>query len=450
MQIQNPAESGKRPHVVIVGAGFGGLAVAHGLRSADVDVTIVDRQNHHLFQPLLYQVATAALSPADIAAPIRTIVRSQRHTHVLLDEVTGVDANTRSLSLATGATLAYDFLVLASGARHSYFGHDDWAEHAPGIKTIDDATRVRSKILLAMELAETNRQENVSRRDEFLTFVIIGGGPTGVEMAGAVAELTRHMAAMDFHFVTPTCVRILLVEAGSRLLATFPQDLGEAARKALESLGVKVMLNSRVTAIDEHGITMGEEHIDTMTVIWAAGFQASAAAQWLGAKSDRGGRVLVEPDLSVPGRPEIYVIGDTAAVIDRNGQPVPGIAPAAKQEGAHVAKLITARTRGQNATTPFRYRNFGTLATVGRQKAVIDFGWMRMSGLAAWLIWSTAHLYFLVGFRSRLIVGMNWLWNYLTFNRGARLITGGGLAKAPPEIRQLPIASPAPSLSLAG
>jgi NADH dehydrogenase FAD-containing subunit len=275
-----------------------------------------------------------------------------------------------------------------------------------------------------MERAETNRQENVSRRDEFLTFVVVGGGPTGVEMAGAVAELTRHMAAMDFNHITPRCVQILLVEAGPRLLATFPDALGEAARRSLESLGVSVRLDSPVTRIDEAGIAIGEETIETTTVIWAAGIEASDAAAWLDAPSDRAGRVCVEPDLSAPGYPEIFVIGDTATVTDRAGRLVPGIAPAAKQQGAHVARTIAARVEGHRAPKPFRYRDFGTLATIGRRRAVIDFGWMRLTGLPAWLVWSTAHLYFLVGFRNRMVVGMNWLWNYLTFNRGARLITG--------------------------
>lgn len=410
--------------MVVVGAGFGGLSAANGLGSAQVDLTIVDRQNHHLFQPLLYQVATAGLSPADIAAPIRAIVRGRPRTQVLLDEVTGVCTDARRLSLASGATLGYDFLVLACGARHSYFGHDEWAAHAPGIKTIDDAIRVRAKILLAMERAETNRQEDVARRDEFLNFVVIGGGPTGVEMAGAIAELTRHTAAMDFHFITPACVRIILIEAADRLLGAFHEALGERAGKDLESLGVKVRLNARVTAIDESGVTIGDERIETRTVIWAAGFQASEAAMWLGVPGDRGGRAIVEPNLAAPGHANIFVIGDTASVSDEKGRAVPGLAPAAKQQGAYVARTIRARVLGGRAPGPFRYRNRGTLATIGRRRAVIDLGWTRVTGLPAWLLWSTAHLYFLVGFRSRLVVGVNWLWNYLTFNRGARLITG--------------------------
>jgi NADH dehydrogenase FAD-containing subunit len=326
--------------------------------------------------------------------------------------------------MATGATMAYDYLVLATGAKHSYFGRDDWAEHAPGIKTIDDAIRVRAKILLALERAETNRQENVSQRDEHLTFVIVGGGPTGVEMAGAVAELTRHAASKDLRFVTPKCVRVILIEAGGRLLASFPEDLSEAARRSLESLGVQVRLDCRVTAIDATGVTVGEDHIKTMTVIWAAGVQASAAGAWLGASCDRAGRVIVGPNLTVPGHDDIFVIGDTASVTDGRQRPVPGVAPAAKQQGAHVAGTIAARVRGARPPAPFRYRDAGSLATIGRQRAVVDLGWLRLKGPVAWMLWSTAHLYFLVGFRNRLVVGMNWLWNYLTFNRGARLITG--------------------------
>jgi NADH dehydrogenase len=419
----DPADR-KRTRVVVVGAGFGGLAVVRGLQHQNVEITLIDRQNHHLFQPLLYQVATAALSPADIAAPVRTIVKRQAHVHVLLDEVVGVTATAKSVSLATGATLDFDVLVLATGARHSYFGNDHWAAHAPGIKTIDDATCVRRKILLAMERAETNRQENVSRRDEYLTFVVIGGGPTGVEMAGAMAELTRHAVSMDFRFITNKCVRIVLIEAGNRLLAAFHEDLGEAAKRALENLGVQVQLGRRVTDIDATGVTVDGDRIETTTVIWAAGVQASAAAAWLGSPGDRAGRVLVEPGLTVPGHSNIYVIGDTAYLTAADGRPVPGVAPAAKQQGQHVARMIADHLAGRQATRPFRYRNYGALATIGRKRAVADFGWIRLQGLPAWLLWSTAHLYFLVGFRNRFVVGATWVWNYLTFDRGARLITG--------------------------
>lgn len=415
---------GRKPRIVIVGAGFGGLSVINGLGRVDAEITLIDRQNHHLFQPLLYQVATAALSPADIAAPIRSIVKRHRQMHVLLDTVTGIDREARMVRLQSGATVEYDSLVLATGAQHSYFGKDHWAEFAPGIKTIDDATRVRRKILLALECAETNRQENVAERKEFLTFVIIGGGPTGVEMAGAIAELTRHATSMEFRYVTPKCVRIILIEAGNRLLANFPEDLAHSARGSLEMLGVDVRLGGRVNHIDATGVVVGEDRIKAATVIWAAGVQASPAAQWLDSPADKAGRVCVAPDMSVPGHPEIFVIGDTAAIARADGRPVPGIAPAAKQQGLHVGRTIAARLAGRAVPGPFRYRDFGTLATIGRKRAVVDFGWNRMKGLPAWLLWSTAHLYFLVGFRNRFVVGITWMWNYLTFDRGARLITG--------------------------
>jgi NADH dehydrogenase FAD-containing subunit len=422
----NPRLPGRdaKPRVVIIGAGFGGLAVARGLAHSGAIITIVDRQNHHVFQPLLYQVATAGLSPADIAAPIRSIVKRQKDTRVLLAEVTGVDTGQRHVLLSDGNTVAYDALVIATGARHSYFGRDEWAAHAPGIKTIDDATHVRRNILLAMERAETIRQESLPDRDEYLTFVVVGGGPTGVEMAGAIAELTRHATDMDFRFITRRCLRVMLVEAGERLLPTFPAKLGDAARKALDGLGVMVRLNGRVTDIGDYGVTIGDERIATTTVIWAAGVQASDAAKWLDAEADRSGRVKVAPDLSVPGQPDVFVIGDTASLVDASGRPVPGVAPAAKQEGMHVARSLLARFTGRRAPPPFRYRNWGNLATIGRKRAVAEIGTLRIAGLPAWLLWSTAHIYFLVGFRNRIVVGANWLWNYLTFERGARLITG--------------------------
>ena len=418
-------------HVVIVGAGFGGLAAARGLRGTGVRVTIVDRQNHHLFQPLLYQVATAGLSPADIAAPIRSIVKDYPDTSVLLDELQHIDTAARRLTLGTGASLTYDTLILATGARHSYFGNDQWAQFAPGIKTIDDATRVRRAVLLAMERAETMRQEDLGERAEYLTFAIVGGGPTGVEMAGAIAELTRHAAEMDFRHITRKCLRVVLIEAGPRLLATFPEDLSAAAKRSLEQLGVEVRLEGRVSEIDAAGVTVNGEVLRAATIVWAAGVQASPAAQWLGIAGDRAGRVPVMPDLSVAGHPDIFVIGDTAAALQPNGKPVPGIAPAAKQQGQHVARTVAARLAGRTAPPPFAYRDYGNLATIGRSKAVADFGWLKLTGLAAWLVWSTAHVYFLVGFRSRLAVGWTWLWNYLTFERGARLITGLGDAPVP-------------------
>jgi NADH:ubiquinone reductase (H+-translocating) len=424
MKLNRPTEPAPKPRIVIIGAGFGGLAVVRGLHNADAEVTLIDRQNHHLFQPLLYQVATAALSPADIAAPIRTIVQDHKQMHVLLDEVSDITPATKQVMLKSGASISFDMLVVATGARHSYFGKDHWAEHAPGIKTIDDATNVRRKILLALEMAETNRQENVESRDEYLTFVVIGGGPTGVEMAGAIAELTRHATSMEFRYVTPKCVKILLIEAGDRLLANFPEQLSAAAKVSLEMLGVEVRLGSRVNDIDATSVLVGDERIATSTIVWAAGVKASRAANWLDAEADKAGRVTVQPDMSVAGYPDIFVIGDTASVNGVDGRPVPGIAPAAKQQGQHVAKIIKARLAGKSHPGPFRYKNFGTLATIGRKRAVVDFGWTQLKGFPAWLLWSTAHLYFLVGFRNRFVVGLTWMWNYLTFERGARLITG--------------------------
>jgi NADH dehydrogenase FAD-containing subunit len=424
LDLRRGARGAPEPHVVIVGAGFGGLAAARALCGRGVRVTIIDRQNHHLFQPLLYQVATAGLSPADIAAPIRSIVAKHENTQVLLDEVTGVDRAAKRVRLASGATVAYDHLILATGARHSYFGNDQWEEHAPGIKTVDDATRVRRTILLALERAETERQENLPGRAEHLTFAIIGGGPTGVEMAGAIAELTRHAAEMDFRHITRDCVRIVLIEAGPRLLATFPDELGEAARRSLKELGVEVRLNGRVTDITAEGVSVDGALLPTCATIWGAGVQASPAARWLDAPADRAGRVQVEPDLSVTGDPDVFVIGDTASIAREDGRPVPGIAPAAKQQGRYVGRLIAARVRGRPVSAPFRYSDWGNLATIGRKRAVVDFGRVRLTGLPAWLLWSTAHIYFLVDFRSRFVVGANWLWNYLTFERGARLITG--------------------------
>lgn len=421
-----------RPRVVIVGAGFGGLSAARRLGRHDVDITVIDRQNHHLFQPLLYQVATAGLSPADIAQPIRGILRGQKHTQVLLDSVCGIDRERREVHLASGATIGFDYLILATGATHSYFGAP-WADRAPGLKTVDDALGIRRTILLALEQAETRRQEKMEERAEFLTFVVVGGGPTGVEMAGAIAELTRTAAEMDFRYVTRHCVRIILAHSDTRLLASFPDALRDSAAAALAKLGVELRLGQRVTAIDEAGVMIGPERIKACTVIWAAGVRASPAGEWLGTPCDRAGRVVVNPDLSVPGWTNVFVIGDTAAVMGPNGTVVPGVAPAAKQQGYHVAEGIARRTVGKPPLPPFRYRNWGNLATIGRSRAVADFGWLRLSGYPAWLLWCVAHVFFLIGLRNRMLVCANWAWNYLTFERGARLITGGG---ATPESRQ--------------
>ncbi|MBN8814379.1 MAG: NAD(P)/FAD-dependent oxidoreductase [Sphingomonas sp.] len=406
-----------RQSVVIVGAGFGGLSAARALARANVDVTLIDRRNHHLFQPLLYQVATAGLSPADIAAPIRSILRGQKNVRVVLDTVIGIDREGRRVILDEGRPIAYDQLVLATGARHSYFGRDDWARHAPGIKTIDDATAVRRKVLLALERAES--ETDPDRRQALLTFAVIGGGPTGVEMAGAIAELARRSVSRDFRSITPHCSRVLLIEAGPRLLGAFPERLAGKARVAIEEIGVTVLAGKPVSTITDHYLDVGGIRIHTDTVIWAAGVQASPAAAWLDALADRAGRLVVRPDLTVPGYPEIFAIGDTASFKKPDGHHLPGVAPVAKQQGKHVARMIASGRR-----MPFRYRDFGSLATIGRHRAVIHYGHLKLSGTLAWLLWCTAHIFFLAGYRNRLIVGANWLWNYLTFERGARLITG--------------------------
>jgi len=418
-----PLTAARRPHVVIVGAGFGGLAVAKGLGTANVDVTLIDKRNHHLFQPLLYQVATAGLSPADIAAPIRSIVRNNPNTRVVLDRVRDVDAAGKCVILNDSKPLHYDWLVIATGARHSYFGKDDWAPFAPGIKTIDDATAVRRKILIALERAET--ETDAGRRQALLTFVIIGGGPTGVEMAGAVAELARQSVSKDFRSITPHCSRVILVQHAERLLPSFPEALSEKAKRAISELGVEVRLGERVESVTADGVSVGGQFIAAGTAIWAAGVQASRAAEWLRINPDQAGRVQVGPDLMLPGNDSIFVIGDTAACTDARGNILPGIAPVAKQQGRHVARAIRAAIAGNGtAAQAFRYRDYGNLATIGRSRAVADFRFVRLSGHAAWALWCVAHIWFLAGFRNRIAVGLHWMWNYLTFARGARLITG--------------------------
>ena len=407
--------------VVIVGAGFGGLWAAKALSNAPVEVVVIDRENHHVFQPLLYQVATAGLSPADIAAPIRGILGTYKNISVMLGEIIGVDVATRAVLVMGGRHVSYDYLVLATGARHSYFGHNDWEPFAPGLKRIEDATDIRRQILLAFERAENETDADERRR--LMNLVIVGGGPTGVELAGAMAELARRVLAKDFRNIDPRAARIILIEAGPRLLPTFPEDLADDALRRLERLGVEVHLGAPVTAIDSLGAMFGATRIEARTVIWAAGIAASPAGQWIGAKCDRVGRIEVNPDLSVPGHPEIFAIGDTALAIDINGRPLPGIAPVAKQQGRYVGRLIKTRLHCAEHGKPFRYRNYGQLATIGRKAAVVDFGWIRLRGFVAWLIWSVAHIYFLIGFRNRAIVALNWLWAYFTFQRGARLIT---------------------------
>jgi NADH dehydrogenase len=409
------------PHVVIVGAGFGGLAAARALRRADVAVTVIDQRNYHLFQPLLYQVATAGLSPAEIAAPIRAILRDQANARVLLGRVATVDAAGKAVVLADGARVPFDWLIVATGAQHSYFGNERWARHAPGIKTIDDALAVRRRVLLALERAET--ETDPDRRRALLTFVVIGGGPTGVEMAGAIAELARKSVSRDFRSITPRCSRVILVEAGPRLLPSFPRELSEAALRSIETLGVEVRLGVPVTAIDADGVRIGQAFVGSKTVIWGAGVKASPAATWLDAEADRLGRVIVDETLRPADRDTIFVIGDTAACPGPEGRPLPGLAPVAKQQGAHVARQIVRAIRGKPVER-FRYRDAGNLATIGRSRAVAEFGRVQISGFVAWLLWSVAHVYFLIGFRSRLAVSLNWVWHYLTFDRSARLITG--------------------------
>lgn len=422
-----------RLHVVIVGGGFGGLTCAQALRGADVRVTVIDRLNHHLFQPLLYQVATAALSPAQIAAPIRQVLSRQRNAAVVMAEVNGVDPERKVVRLVDGE-FPYDVLVLAAGAATSYFGHDDWESAAPGLKTIEDALEIRERFLESFERAE--RVPDPEARSPDLTFVMVGGGPTGVEMAGAIREIALHVVPRDFRSVDTTRARIVLVEAQDRLLPTgFDEPLCRRAERDLRELGVEVRLRTRVAAIDEQGVDLdgpsGRERIATHNVIWTAGIRPSPIASSLGCPLDRSGRVPVEPDLSVPGRPEIFVIGDMAAVRDRvSGTPVPGIAPAAMQMGRHVARVI--RTGGRE---PFRYRDKGMLATIGRARAVGSLGSLRVTGLIAWLLWSGVHVFYLISFRQRILVMLDWIWSYVFFSGGARLITNPAPGRKPRPVR---------------
>jgi NADH dehydrogenase len=418
--MEKPSTVPRTPRVVIVGAGFGGLSAARALAGTPFDVTVIDRHNYHLFQPLLYQVATAGLSPADIAAPIRGILRGQDNLTVVLATVSGVDTETREV-VAEDRRIPFDTLILATGAQHAYFGHDDWAPYAPGLKTIDDATYLRRRILLAFERAEA--EDDPAERRRLLTFVVVGAGPTGVEMAGAIAELAHRALAMDFHHIDPRSARIVLVEAGPRPLAPFDPALSERARASLQQLGVEVRLGAAVTGCSDAAVELGDERIGTRTIIWAAGVMASPAGKWLAAETDRAGRVMVKADLSVAAHPNVYVIGDTALVVGADGRPLPGVAPVAKQQGQYVAEVLKAALQGRSSP-PFRYRDLGSLATIGRKSAVAELGRLKLSGFAAWLLWSLAHIYFLIGFRNRFAVALNWAWNYATFQRGSRLITG--------------------------
>jgi NADH dehydrogenase len=418
-----------RPQLVVVGGGFAGLWCTRALADAALDITLVDRANHHLFQPLLYQVATAGLSAGDIAAPLRHILARQRNATVRLGEVTGIDLDARRVALADGATLGYDFLLVASGATHAYFGHDEWAVHAPGLKTLDDALELRRRILLAFERAENAASE--AEREAWLTFAVVGGGPTGVELSGTLAEIARHTLKNEFRRIDPARARVQLLEAGPRVLASFPQSLSDKAAAQLRGLGVELLVGQPVQAIDGEGYTRGDQRVHARTVLWAAGVAASPLGRLLGAPLDRAGRVQVEPDLSLPGHPEAFVAGDLAAVLQANGTPVPGVAPAAKQMGAHVARNLRARLGGTPAGLPFAYQDYGNLATIGRMAAVVDLRGWKFSGLLAWWFWLAAHVFFLIGFRNRLTVLMNWAWAYWTYQRHARIVFGGA-APSPP------------------
>ncbi len=410
-----------KPKIVIVGAGFGGLFATRGLSHSEAEITLVDRQNYHLFQPLLYQVATAGLAPSDIAWPIRGILSQQKNVTVLLDSVCDVDLDAHEV-VTQQRRLGFDYLIIATGAQHAYFGHQDWEPHAPGLKSIDDATLIRQRILMAFEQAEMSNDED--ERQRLLTFVVVGAGPTGVELAGTIAELARWTLAADFRHIDSRSARIVLLEAGPRVLPAMPTELTVYAEKSLTKLGVEVRLGEAVTLCDAEGVIVADQRLSSATVLWAAGVAASPAAIWLGTEADHAGRVIVEEDLSIAGHPDIFVIGDTAAVKDTDGNQVPGIAPAAKQQGRHVANLIRSRITGKTGSGNFRYRHTGNLATIGRKSAVIELPFMRLTGLPAWWIWGIAHIYFLIGVRSPVLVALNWIRQYLTYGRGARLITG--------------------------
>ncbi|MBN9317946.1 MAG: NAD(P)/FAD-dependent oxidoreductase [Devosia sp.] len=423
----------QRHRVAIVGGGFGGLAAVQKLKGADVDITIIDRRNHHLFQPLLYQVATTALSPSEIAWPIRMLLKHRPEVTTLLGNVTDIDVSARRVMLEDGGQVPYDTLILATGARHAYFGHDDWEPFAPGLKTLEDATAMRRRLLLAFEAAE--RETDPERRQALLTFAIIGAGATGVELAGAIIELARTSLKDEFRAIRPEQARVVLIEAGPRVLANFRESLSMYAKSALEKLGVEVMLNRPVTHVTADTVEFDGDVLHAGTIIWAAGVLASPAAKWLNAEADRAGRIKVEADLTVPGHPEIFAIGDTATVAGPAGKPVPGIGDAAKQGGKYAAAVIRARLTGRTIG-PFRYRHLGDIATVGKSAALIDFGWLQLTGWIGWWTWGLAHIYFLIGLKNRVSVAISWLWIYLTGHRGARLITWGEAGAAKPSGRQ--------------
>jgi NADH:ubiquinone reductase (H+-translocating) len=442
IQIMSAAESGahdrwpivhamtppQSPRLIVIGGGFAGLWCTRALAKAAIDITLIDRANHHLFQPLLYQVATAGLSAGDIAAPLRHILRGQRNVTVRLGEVTGIDLPARRVALADGAALDYDLLLVASGATHAYFGHDEWAEHAPGLKTLDDAMTLRRRVLLAFEQAENAASD--AEREAWLTFAIVGGGPTGLELAGTLAEISRHTLQGEFRRIDPARARVQLIEAGPRVLASFPPELSEKAAAQLRHLGVQVLTGTPVQSIDADGYVRGGQRTAARTVLWAAGVAASPLGQMLGAPLDRAGRVLVQPDLTLPGHAEVFVAGDLASLTRANGQPVPGVAPAAKQMGAHVARVISARLAG-GAGQAFEYQDYGNLATIGRMAAVVDLRGLRFSGLLAWWFWLAAHVFFLIGFRNRFTVLINWAWAYWTYQRHARVVFGVPAATPP-------------------
>ncbi len=426
-----PASAAARHRIVIVGAGFGGLEAVHRLAGVAARITLIDRRNHHLFQPLLYQVATASLATSEIAWPVRHLLRNRPEVTTLLATVTGVDVAARRVLIDDGDALPYDTLILATGARHAYFGHDEWEPFAPGLKTLEDATTIRRRLLIAFERAE--READPQRRAALLTFVIIGAGPTGVELAGTIAELAHVTLPPDFRNIDTRMARVVLIEAGSRVLAGFAEDLSAYAQRSLENIGVEVALGQPVLECTADGVVYGGKTLNSRTIIWAAGVRASPAAEWLGVPADRAGRLVVGPDLTVPGHPEIFAFGDTVAISGPDGQPVPGIAPAAKQQGRYVAGLIKARLRGETVSTPFHYKHAGSLAQIGKRLAVIDFGRIKLRGALAWWIWGIAHIYFLIGVRNRLSVAISWWWIHTRDQRSARLITQGRSAPDQPK-----------------